>query len=557
MDIQFNQIKSFYDGKAGLICGLSQQIGLPRIIDNHLEKHTGRPAEIPYGSLAQLMLINISDDHHPLSRLMTYFENVDIESLLGHEIDLKKLNDDRFGGFLDAMHDAGCHKIYAELAANAFSRYGIALKNVNFDTTSKVMWGAYETSEGVEGAVDITFGYSKQKRPDKRQIKISLGTTQGICIDGQILSGNISDKSFNVDALSRAHQLKQDFGVNEDFFYIADSAAFSKDVFNRAKSLDIDVITRMPDNITFAKEAYTKALDNFHKLELLEIPTSTTPSMYHIYETECVYDSTPLKMAVCYSEKLKTQKENTVKKRVVKESIELSKLENKLKKRIFACESDAIIEIQNLSDKDLKKLKYHDVNMQVEMHQKRSSGRPCKDFTKNDIKTTYSVLMSYTQDELRIKTHLDKECMFIVVCTNMALSASQILSEYKSQSAVERKFQFLKSPQFVNAMYLDSPKRIESLGYLMLILMLLLSVAEFVVRRELKRDETTIIGPGNKIMARPSLMAIYRIFYSVVTSTVTIGGVMHRGLNQPLRENVKTIMKYLGIPENIYFRGAF
>ncbi len=89
------------------------------------------------------------------------------------------------------MHDAGCHKIYAELAANAFSRYGIALKNVNFDTTSKVMWGAYETSEGVEGAVDITFGYSKQKRPDKRQIKISLGTTQGICIDGQILSGNI------------------------------------------------------------------------------------------------------------------------------------------------------------------------------------------------------------------------------------------------------------------------------------------------------------------------------------------------------------------------------
>ena len=170
MDIQFNQIKSFYDGKAGLICGLSQQIGLPRIIDNHLEKHTGRPAEIPYGSLAQLMLINISDDHHPLSRLMTYFENVDIESLLGHEIDLKKLNDDRFGGFLDAMHDAGCHKIYAELAANAFSRYGIALKNVNFDTTSKVMWGAYETSEGVEGAVDITFGYSKQKRPDKRQI---------------------------------------------------------------------------------------------------------------------------------------------------------------------------------------------------------------------------------------------------------------------------------------------------------------------------------------------------------------------------------------------------
>lgn len=51
MDINFQQIKSFYDGKAGLIAGLYQQIELPAIMNKHLEKHTGRPVDIPYGYL--------------------------------------------------------------------------------------------------------------------------------------------------------------------------------------------------------------------------------------------------------------------------------------------------------------------------------------------------------------------------------------------------------------------------------------------------------------------------------------------------------------------------
>ncbi|WP_283410466.1 hypothetical protein [Anoxynatronum buryatiense] len=38
--------------------------------------------------------------------------------------------------------------------------------------------------------------------------------------------------------------------------------------------------------------------------------------------------------------------------------------------------------------------------------------------------------------------------------------------EYKTQSQTEKKFQQLKSPQFVNAIYLDSPPRIEAFAYL-------------------------------------------------------------------------------------------
>ncbi len=557
MKIDFGQIKSFYDGKAGLIAGLCQQIGLDRIFNTHLEQHMGRPVEIPYGIMAQMMLINMADDHHPLSRMEDYFENKDLESIFGMPIDLKQLNDDRFGGFLDSMVNAGCGALLSDISVSAFKRYGIKLSNVNFDTTSKVMWGQYETDEGKMGAVDITFGYSKQKRFDKKQLKFSLGTTKGICIDGEVLSGNVDDKSFNIANLDRAALLRDRFESDqEEFFYIADSAVFTKDFLERAQTLNVEVITRMPDNIKETKVAFEHALTHLDALEIVEIPKSTKPSIYRVHETECTYQGIPLKMAVCYSEKLKLQKEKTVSKRVSKEASELDKLIKSMNKRLFACEEDAKLERTKLSKQTIDKLHYHNVLINVECKEVKRRGRPSADFDKNIVGYNYMLEFSVTKDEKRIQSSLDKECMFIIVSTKLSMSAAAILTEYKTQSAVERKFQFMKSPQFVNSFFVDSPRRVEALGYLLLILMLILSVAEFVVRRGLEKDKETIIGPGKKIMTRPSLQAIYGIFFSVVTSTVTINGQIHRGYHEPLKDNVKTVMKYLEIPDDLFTRGS-
>jgi transposase len=558
MNFDFSQIKSHFDGKAGLIAGLCQEINLHTIIDDHLSKKAGRPTDYPYGSLAQMLLINIADDHHPLSRLDEYFENVDLESLLGHSINLKKLNDDRFGSFLDAMHDAGCEQIYSDIAFSAFKRYGITISNMNFDTTSKVMWGEYQTEDGTEGLVEITFGYSKQKRFDKKQVKFSLGTTNGICFDGQVLSGNLDDKTYNIQNIERAKKIKDRFTLEgEDFFYIADSAAFTKECLKKAQALSVDVITRMTDNLIAVKDTFEYVLDHMDALEIVEVEIAKkTPSVYRIHESTCNYHDTDLKMVTCYSEQLKPQKERTLEKRVFKEQATLQKQSNALAKRIFACEEDAVLEIDRFQKKELSKLKYHNVKLAIETKETRRRGRPSKDPSKNQVGIQFFVTMDIVADQNRIERQLNKECLFTVASTKLTMSGADILKEYKTQSAVERKFQFMKSSQFIDSFYLDSPKRIEALGYLLLLLMLLLSVAEFVVRRELARDKKIIIGPGKKVMARPSMIAIYRVFYSVATASVVIGNTRQRGLSKPLKDNVSTILRYLGIPENIYYRGS-
>lgn len=557
MNIDFTNIHSYTDGKAGLMIGLFDQMHLSAVFDKHLTKHGGRPAEIPYGVLAMMMLVNMADDHHPLSRIADYYEEKDLASLFGMPISLSQLNDDRFGGFLDLMHQAGPSLIFSEIAANAFTRYGITVKNINFDTTSKVMWGQYETDEGTEGMIHIDYGYSKQKRGDKKQIKISIGTGNGIVVDGQILSGNMDDKTYNKDNLDRISQLLETLGTpKEGFYYIADSAAFSKTCLEKASKLGIHLITRMCDNIKEAKSTIAEAASCYEDFPVVEIEKNKGVSKYRLKEQVCNYQGIPLKLAICYSEGLIPIKEKTLGKRVAEENAILVALTKTLASRKFACLADAQIEQDKILKKELKKIKYHKVSLSIESETVNRRGRPSTDPEKNISRLVYIVAVHIDADAKRIKNQLAENCIFVLCSTDLNQSAEEILREYKTQSSVEKKFQQLKSPQFVNSLYVESPERVEALGYLMLITLMSLSVAEFVVRRGLEADNDFIIGPANVKMAKPSLHAIYYVFYAVKTTKVTVAGQSHRGFGKPLKENVKKIMKYLGIPEDIFIRGC-
>lgn len=57
------------------------------------------------------------------------------------------------------------------------------------------MWGEYEIEEGRVGAINITFSHSKDKREDKNQIKMAIGTANGVIVDAKVLSGNIDDRT--------------------------------------------------------------------------------------------------------------------------------------------------------------------------------------------------------------------------------------------------------------------------------------------------------------------------------------------------------------------------
>ena len=52
------------------IVGLFEKLGLPEAFNSNLEKHSGRKTDIPYGIIAEIMIVNICDYHRPLLRLL-------------------------------------------------------------------------------------------------------------------------------------------------------------------------------------------------------------------------------------------------------------------------------------------------------------------------------------------------------------------------------------------------------------------------------------------------------------------------------------------------------
>ena len=122
-----------------------------------------------------------------------------------------------------------------------------------------------------------------------------------------------------------------------------------------------------------------------------------------------------------------------------------------------------------------------------------------------------------------------------------------MLLEYKTQSGVEKRFQQIKNPQFVNSLYLNTPKRVEALTYLILLTIMMLSVMEQVVREGVEKESTYVICTGNKVNYKPTQVMITRIFTEVITQTYIMSGKTIRRLFTPLNDSQAKIIRYLGI----------
>jgi len=551
--VDINNMEMYSHGKMNFMVGLCEKLRLPEVFNSNLEKHLGRRPDIPYGIMAEMMLVNICDDHHPLLRLQEYYEMKDLEGIFHYPIELAQINDDRFGKFLDAFYEAGPRRIFGELSTQAFLTYGIEVKNINYDTTSKVMWGTYETEDGKEGVINIDFGHSKQKREDKKQIKMAIGVANGVIVDAKVLSGNKDDKTYNQENLDEVGDVLKRLNISEsDFYYIADCALFSKENFEKAKKLKL--ITRMPETTKLAKECIRETLDSKETMTKLELKNAKGEAVrYLIAEKTCAYEGINLKCAICYSVGLEDTKKKTIQKQVKKEKESIEKLFKTYNKRVFACMEDAEKEITKLTAKDLKKIKYHDIEIFIETKEKKKPGRQPKDPGKTEKIIEYYLRTKVAENEKNIAKQFEEACSFVLCSNDLGITAENLLREYKTQSSVEKKFQQIKSPHFVNALYLDTPERIEALTYLILISMMILSAAEHVVRREMKAKEEKILGPGKVKMSQPTLWAILEVFnVGIGVKVYFLNGKRHRCLARPLKENHKKLLQCLNIEESVF-----
>lgn len=499
----------------GIVAGIIDSIGIVEIINELIGVE--KDEKVNAGQVVKAMIINgLGFVSKPLYMFPEYFETIACEHLIGTGVKPEYLNDDKLGRVMDKLFIKGLDTIFFIIAVKAAQKFGVSLSTSHLDSSSIHVHGQYNTSlpevifenqkignnqELEEIAVKspkeitITYGYSRDHRPDLKQFIIEM-----ICSgDGDIpiflklASGNQADSScFGQIAVEYHKQLE----VNS--LIVADSALYTES--NLKMMSDLQWLCRVPLSIKVAKSLISTIPES-------EFIDSTIPGYKLGSKTEN-YAGIEQRWLVVQSQERRESDLRKLTQKITKAESKAVLDLKKLSQERFACEADAIKALSKLSTQ----FKYHQIN--------ESKVTPAKSNKKDSLnEISYQISATVCQDESKINTELLSAGRFIIatnVLNSQELSDDSMLREYKAQQSCERGFGFLKDPLFfADSIFLKSPERIESMGMIMGLCLLVYTLAQRQIRNALKESKSTIKNQLGKATNSPTLRWIFQCFHCI------------------------------------------
>ena len=496
----------------GIVSGTIKDLDIVDMINKQVG--SDEQEEISSGEVIAGMIMNgLGFVSRPLMLTPQFFENKALEVLVSNGVKSDHFNRHKIGRVLDRIAVYGCEKLFGIIALEACRRENIDMKFGHSDTTSHSVTGDYDSDSDTE-RISVTYGHSKAKRPDLKQVVQELVTSQdgGIPFMTKVWSGNASD---SVILRERVNAIVEEFSKSSNRYLVADSKLYAEET---AKTLNkINFITRVPS---------TLKLEQSYVSQALELPDrwSETNNGYRLQEFSVgCYGIVDQRWVVIYSEQARTRSEKTLKKEVFKEKERIEKELFHLQVERFECATDAQKKLHSL----VKKWKYHQVcNEQItseKRHAKR--GRPAADAPQ---KQEWKISAQSIVNQSLVDNTLDQRSCF-VLATNVSskdLSRNEVLVGYKGQDKTEKGFAFLKSPDFfASSLFLKKPSRIDGLLMIMVLSLLVYSIAQRRLRNKLVVLKSTFPNQINKPIQNPTMRWIFQLFEGINYVTLTINGV--------------------------------
>ena len=493
----------------GIVAGTCKELRIAELIDILIPPDPQQ--KVTAGQAMVAMIINgLGFSNRPLYLFPQFFEKKPVDMLIGENITPEYLNDDTIGRALDKTFSFGCTELFCYIASMAMKDAEVSKKFGHLDTTTFSVHGEYESSNEEDAAIHITYGHSKLKRPDLKQIFLNLLVSfdGGVPFFMEALDGNSSDSVVLRETVTEFKKgLKEN--LKEVSYLVADSKFYSKETICAIKN-DLLWISRVPDSI---KEARTITEQTAQMINDLD-PLDGEGYFYRRYES--MYGGVKQRWLVILSKQAEKRAVNTVAKAVENDFEKLRKQAKKLRQKGYYCEPDARNTLLLLR----KGTKYHTINIaKIEKEEKyKGRGRPPKN-NKKEKNVTFYPNYQIEKNKEAIDLEIKKRSIFIVATNELSeseLTDQEIFDNYKGQKHVERGFRFLKDPLFfASSLFLKKPERIVSLTMIMCLSLLVYSICERKLRNMLKEFGEAINNQLGKPTQKPTLRWVYQLFEDV------------------------------------------
>src|SRR5919198_1732480 len=534
-----------------LIKAYADQLGLVSLINHYVPTEM----EVDAGTVVLALVLDTLSGRSPLYRLEEFFAQQDTALLLGKAVPPQALNDDTAGRVLDRLYDFGTMRLFTACAVRAATRFGLERRYVHFDTTSRSVWGDYQYAEAQDLPFQVTYGYSKDKRPDLKQFILStLCVDRAVPIWGKLDDGNASDKTLNTTLLSEIAQLMAHHGVQPGaYIYIADAALVTED--NLAALGDTLFITRLPATYSECERVIGEAVarNRWEEVGVLAQTPSTRHrpgTFYKVAEDVVTLYGKLYRAVVVHSSSQDQRRQKRLEREIQASSTTLEATVREAARQEYACLADA-----EAAAAKLRALQsaYHRVEVLIEERPQYGPGRPSQTRPRV-VKALRYGLQGALHERAEVIARKRQETGCFVLLTNvptageMGHRAGAVLRAYKEQHGIEQNYGFLKDPLIVNSLFLKKPERIEALGLVLLLALLLWRLVERTLRVHVETTGTPLTGWDKKATQKPTAFMMMTKFAAVMV--LKVGG--QRQLAHPLSTVQQQYLVALRVPATYF-----
>jgi transposase len=490
----------------GLVAAMCIELKIAERIDKRLFGGDARRKVTPGQSVVAMILNGLGFVDHRLYMVESFYENKPVDKLLGENLKSEYLNDYTLGHALDEIYTYGVTNLFMEVMNEILHENNLYSKFRRIDSTSIYVEGAYQ--DYPDSDMHITYGHSKDQRPDLKQFMISLSMTGNAELPHyfEAHNGNTSDGKKFPEVIERIRKFESNLMTNEDVIYVADAVLYNAK--NVLSMKEIWWISRVSEAIKECKD--------LAKLPEEEIKWVEYDENYKgcVYLSE--YGEVKQRWILIFSNAACKKERRTFAANLDKATKELEKAIQHFENKEFTTVEKANEELKLLSNK----FKYHkiEISRTTEVNHYLTPGRHRDD--EKPLRICFKFDLKYSEDKDEINNELNTKGRFILatnVLSDAVLTPQAVLQEYKNQQHTERGFRFLKDSKFMtDEVYLKNPNRIQSLMMIMTLCLVVYKYSQYKIRKILVETNDTLPNQKKKEVQNPTTKWLYQKMLGVI-----------------------------------------
>ncbi|MBW1879229.1 MAG: IS1634 family transposase [Deltaproteobacteria bacterium] len=510
------------------------------------------------------MVMNILGGRIALYRMESWTRKLPVWTLFGPGIEPEHFSDARLARCLDHLFEAGSDTILSRVVQAYLAREERSREYcVHHDTTSVSVYGAYE-GEPPGWAPRMVYGFSKDHRPDLKQLVfgLSLHGSAGLPLMSTMFDGNTSDKfanTFHIEGLAGLLPEQDDVTLVGDSKLVdaqtlgglLDAGFHFVSLVSRSFKVRRDLVDRFCDEGGQGSELGRTAPRRKKDPPTLYTGRSYTAPLT-IQRPGQPAEKVDTRFVVVRSSALVEKVERQLPKRLGKEEDALKKRVAQATRERFACYEDAQKAAARL-ESEAKLWRLVVGVEQVEVPAKRGRGRPKKGQARPTETHYQLVLEELVVDPQAIEADVRSKTHFVLVTDHHEANAwpdTRVFAEYRHQHLIEGHagFRWIKGPGQVAPLLLKKPERIEALGLVLILALMVRNYVQWTVREALAlRRETIPYYNRKRDTHKPTAEVVWELFSELQLVIISLDGQVERVELQGMDIDKERVLQMLGL----------